>query len=345
MRNPNGYGSISRLPGNRRKPYRVRITTGYDLDENGKARQVQRTLGTYATYQEAVDALAAYNRNPLSLEPGITFAEVWQLWSAERFQSGSDSLRISYTAAFNAVPMLHAVEFRKLRRNHLQDAINTCGKNLPTLQNIKIVITQLFKYAMQNDLVDRDYSKFIDLSRFQPEPDEDEEPIHTDISAAEISELWDHAEEEIAASILMLIYSGLRISEFLALTAEDIDLDARFATVRKSKTAAGRRRVPLAAKTIPLWTILREKRKTPDNRPTKAKYQQFKNAMDATFSRLGLPEHLPHDTRHTTATIMFAADVNPHIVKLILGHSVRDLTERVYTHVSDNMLLNAADSI
>ena len=29
MKNPNGYGGISKLPGNRRKPYRVRLTAGW----------------------------------------------------------------------------------------------------------------------------------------------------------------------------------------------------------------------------------------------------------------------------------------------------------------------------
>ena len=54
MKNPSGYGSITRMKGNRRKPYRVRVTTGYELDEDGHARQIQRVVGTYATYQEAI---------------------------------------------------------------------------------------------------------------------------------------------------------------------------------------------------------------------------------------------------------------------------------------------------
>ena len=29
MKNPNGYGGVSKLPGNRRKPYRVRLPAGW----------------------------------------------------------------------------------------------------------------------------------------------------------------------------------------------------------------------------------------------------------------------------------------------------------------------------
>ena len=69
------------MKGTRRKPYRVRITTDYTIDGEGRARQIQRTLGTYATYQEAVDALAAYNRNPVALDAEITFAEVYRQYA------------------------------------------------------------------------------------------------------------------------------------------------------------------------------------------------------------------------------------------------------------------------
>lgn len=36
MKNPNGYGGISKLPGNRRKPYRVRLTAGWQYQTDGK---------------------------------------------------------------------------------------------------------------------------------------------------------------------------------------------------------------------------------------------------------------------------------------------------------------------
>ena len=346
MKRPNSTGSISRMGGKRRKPYRVRVTAGFRMDEDGRVRQVQRVIGTYATYQEAEEALAAFNRNPLNLEPGLTFTELYQRWSAEKYQTVSAATVQSYTAAFNAVPTLHNMEFRKLRRNHLQNAIDTCGKNLPTLTNIRIIIGLMYRYAIQNDLVEKDYSRFIDLSRHRPDPDEEDEPIHTDIKPEEIAVLWDRAGYGVVPVILMLVYSGLRISEFYALAPEDIDLEARFATVRHSKTISGRRRVPLAQKTLPLWTELRkERQENPDDRPSKKKYQWFHTQMKLTLDAIGIAEHLPHDTRHTTASMLHAAGVDPYIVKRILGHSVTDITEAVYTHIPDSAMLEAIDRI
>lgn len=346
MRNPNGYGGIVKMKGNRRNPYRVRVTVGYEMDDDGHTRQVQRTIGSFETYEEAAAALAAYHKNPVSLDPTITLAEIYRRWSAEKYPTVSTATVNSYTAAYNAIPMLHDITFKDLRRNHLQNAIDTCGKNLPTLQNIRIVLGYLFTYAIQNDIVDKDYSKYIDLSRYRRKEDDDKDPIHTNFKPEEIKVLWDKADAEpYVKDLLMLIYSGLRISEFLALTPDDIDLDARFLTVRKSKTLSGRRRVPIAKKTLAFWKELKPTREEAPDKSEELQYKLFARKSQAALERIGLPDHLPHDTRHTTATLLHSAKVDPYIVKRILGHSVQDITEKVYTHFSDKDLLKAIDKI
>ena len=54
MKLPNGYGSVYKLKGKRRKPWRARITDGfvYDLVED-KQVQKYKTLGYYETKQKA----------------------------------------------------------------------------------------------------------------------------------------------------------------------------------------------------------------------------------------------------------------------------------------------------
>ncbi|MBQ6481718.1 MAG: hypothetical protein IJI45_11415 [Anaerolineaceae bacterium] len=53
MRLPNSYGSIVKLSGKRRRPYAVRITTGW----TDKGRQIQKYLSYHATRREAMAAL------------------------------------------------------------------------------------------------------------------------------------------------------------------------------------------------------------------------------------------------------------------------------------------------
>jgi len=58
MKNPNGYGSISKLSGKRRKPWMVRVTVGFD-EKTGK--QIQKTVGTFKERKEALECLNLYN--------------------------------------------------------------------------------------------------------------------------------------------------------------------------------------------------------------------------------------------------------------------------------------------
>lgn len=239
--------------------------------------------------------------------------------------------------------MLHNREFRKLRRADLQNAIDTCGREYPTLEMICVVIRAVYKFAMQNDVIDRDYSRFVDISRHRPE--EEPEPMHHPFSSEEIALLWEREEDVTVRDILAMIYSGLRIGEFIALSAEDINMDSRIITVRAAKTRAGRRHVPIAAKTADMWTAIRQEREKRKQFSQKSQYELFKAKMKGTCEAVGISIHRPHDTRHTTATLLRLAGVDPYITKIILGHSTNDITEKVYTHIPDSALLEAIDKI
>ena len=75
MRNPNGFGSVINLGKNRRKPFAVRITAGYNA-KNGK--QIFKYLGYFKTKSEAMKCLSEYNLNPYDADfKKISFEEVF----------------------------------------------------------------------------------------------------------------------------------------------------------------------------------------------------------------------------------------------------------------------------
>ena len=49
------------------------------------------------------------------------------------------------------------------------------------------------------------------------------------------------------------------------------------------------------------------------------------------MSRMKL-SHRPHETRHTFITKAKAVNMDEYILKLIVGHAITDITEKVYTH-------------
>ena len=57
MRLPSGYGSVTKLSGNRRRPYLVKKTTGWD--ERGYP--IVDIIGYTVTREEGLELLAQYN--------------------------------------------------------------------------------------------------------------------------------------------------------------------------------------------------------------------------------------------------------------------------------------------
>lgn len=87
MRLPNGYGNIHKLSGKHCKPWRARVTIGWDIG-SGEAVQKYQTIGYYEKREEAIKALLDYNENLHSFDNlSITFAEVYEQWSTEHFQT------------------------------------------------------------------------------------------------------------------------------------------------------------------------------------------------------------------------------------------------------------------
>lgn len=87
MRLPNGYGSVVKMSGKRRKPYMVRKTIGWHLDET-KGRQIQdfQIIGYAETRAEGLRMLAEYNQNPYDVNVAkVTFSEVYERWSKYKY--------------------------------------------------------------------------------------------------------------------------------------------------------------------------------------------------------------------------------------------------------------------
>ena len=343
MRLPNGYGSIYQMKDRpRRKPWRVRITEGWDDD----GKQKFKYIGYFATRQEAIKVLADYNENPYSIEQTITFAELYERWSVKKFGTISHSNELAYKASYSVCNSLYDMQFVKIRTDHLQSVVDKCGKNYPTLRKLKVLFNQLYQYAMQNDVCSKDYSQFVDIAKHKERSEEKHKPF----TAAEIQTLWDNVERnEYVSIILMLIYCGVRISELLDLEKENVHIEERYFDVIESKTNAGIRKVPIADRTMPFferWMQNESDYLICNVESNKMVYHTFvRTYWKPLMKELNL-DHIPHDTRHTTISLLAKAEVNQTIIKRIVGHAgAMDLTEKVYTHFDIQQLIDAINKI
>lgn len=324
MRNPNGYGSIFKLSGKRRKPFAVRVTVGF----NDSGKQIRKIIGTFVNRREANEFLVAYNDNPLMYINQITFSQVYDKWSKGKYELVSKSTIANYRISFEHARRLHDISMLDIKTYHLQEVIDSVGDKYGAKKQIRNLFNQLYDYALRNDIVAKDYSKFVDIGKNKKVSNR--KPFTNE----EIELLWNNLELEWVDTVLILIYTGMRIGELLDVKNEDINLEEEY-IVGGNKTEAGKNRlIPLNKKIIPLiknrmsehkYFILNYKNKQKG-------YSNYKRENFEKLMRTLNMEHTPHDTRHTFATLLNNANANPtNIIKLI-GHANFNTTEKVYTH-------------
>ncbi len=332
MRLPNNYGGILYLGKKRRRPYAVRITTGWDE----KKRQKFKYLGYFETRVEALNCLADFNRNPYDVNARkMTLEEVWNEWSKGHEKKVSRSSMNIYRSAYNRMERLHRSQFSELRASHFQSVVDNCN-SYSSARMVAIVAGLLYGHAMKNEVVDKDYSEFIDLPK--KEKNKKKEPF----SLEEIEKVWNNQGEKYADMLLILLYSGMRISELLEMKTENIDLERRI-MVGGLKTEAGRdRSIPIHKKIIPII-----ERNIGENflfQSPRGKALHYSNEgikVNRYIKELGL-SHTVHETRHTFISQCDRIGIDKVLIKRIVGHSTKDITEH-YTHKNDDDILGVID--
>lgn len=327
MKNPNGYGTVYKLSGKRRKPFIARKTTGWD--ENGK--QQYQTIGYYETRAKAMQALAEYNTNPYSIEVStITFKEIFEKWKKDKFKTISKSNINGYNASFKTCEIIHDIKFVELRPTHMQEIIHTCDKGYGTLRKLKVLFNQLYKFAMANDIVSKDYSKYVDIGR------DTGETSRKPFTKKEISRLFDVVKDiDLVDTILIMIFTGLRVGELLIIKNKDIDLKNR-TIIGGIKTEAGKDRIIPISNKIYNLVVNRINQgyeyfiSKPDNKPYKYD-NYYRDNFKPVMEQLGF-KHKPHDCRHTFATLMSNAGADTIALQKIIGHASYQTTANIYTH-------------
>lgn len=351
MRLPPGLGSVHHINDgrNRRKPYRARVPSHVEINmENGRAVQKYITIGYYETEVEAIEALMEYRKNPYTLDASLsTFADIFEEWKGKKYTEISKSGRAAYDAAFKNSEKLHNMKMRDIRTAHMEEIMQTIPFGFQVQTKLKTLWGQLFKYAIERDVIQKNYAEFVKTR------DKDEGTKRTAIPAEDREKIWQAADAGNLSAELALIYlyTGMRPSELLEVKKENVDLAARI-MVGGMKTEAGKdRHIPLHKDIIPFVERLMQTAgeylvmRYDKDKPQKMSYTRFNlHHWQPLIKKLGMEQYTPHYARHTCATMLREAGVAEDIRKLILGHASGDITDR-YTHISDAMLVEAIDMI
>jgi integrase len=349
MRLPNGFGNVSKLSGKRRNPWRARKTTGWIIDEETKkTKQQYVTIGYYPTRQLALQALSEYNTNPYDLDASkITFAEVYEKWSEKKFEEISHSNVNGYKASYNLCTALYDMKFADIKLSHLQSVVDNSGRNAPTLKKLKVLFNQLFDYAVMHEII----AKEKHVVEYLKIGSAEKSTKHYRFTDDEVATLWRWSENnEYVQVILMLIYSGVRPGELFSLKCSSVDLNAGYFNIEKGKNDNATRKVPIHDKTLPFfkhWMSKGNEYLITNRSGIKFNFETNHisyigsywqpvlrdiGILEYTNEQGETAEHLPHDTRHTFASMWAAKKLDEAMRRKIQGHSGKGIGEIVYTH-------------
>ena len=376
MRNPSGFGSIAKMSGKRRNPYRVQITTGWEfmkdedgnpvLDKNGepKTKRIRKTMGYFPTRKAAMIALAEYNKTPYDLDVNtLTWLDVWEKWGPAAIENAGKSLAPQLKKAHDRCAPLYSVKMKDIRKGHMQSILDEIAHMSGTVQaRLKYVMQQNFKWALENDIITKDYSQFLTYT-----VEKKEEALHFPFTAEEIKKLWAHENKrfpftyavdgvskettmQAANAILVLLYTGMRVMELGELKAADVHLDERYIDLQGTKTKSAKRIVPIHKDIVPVIASLLadggEYLVVSGHGEPFAYHQWLRKIMPPVNEIVGA-EHTLHDTRHTfiSAAERSGLDANSIILKRIVGHSTTGNTTALYTHKNIEDLIAAIDKV
>lgn len=327
-RNPNGYGCVTKLSGNRSRPWCIKVTI---YDEEGHGKQVPID---YADSEEQANIiLAQYNDDPWNIERNkVTLVELYKRWETTKLPKLGKSNQSSLRSAFKHCVKYYGVKYRSLKSYQMQDCIDNCGKGYSTQAAIKNLWGHLDQFAFELDIITKMYSQ---LTTAPPIPETTREPFTDDQVAA----LWKLQGDEWVNTILIYLYTGFRLNELLGMKTEQVNTTEWYFQ-GGVKTASGKGRiVPVHERIKPLVKQFVDRGNVylftyQGKKISQTNYYKFWGEV---MEKIGA-DKTPHEARHTFETALDNAGGNRKCIDMLMGHKSKDVGNRVYNHKTIDQL-------
>ena len=361
----------------RGESWTVRIFLGRDT--NGKRKYFNKTIhGTKKDAQKFLTAKLREKDLGVFIEPAsIGLSEYLNKWLED---VAKPRLRESTFSSYEAVlknyvkPTLGAKRLSDIQAYEVQKLYNDLkkqGLSSRTVRYAHVVFSSAMKQAIKWKMLMQNPCDLCELPRL-------EKTEMKYLSPEETTKFLDVAKEtKHFVLFLLIIESGMRPEEYLALQWKDIDFQQQALSVRRAivwkrkgggftftepKTKKSRRSIPISNSVINALKVHRRKQ-LEEKLKLGSVYGKLdlvfasevgtpiqpKNLLDRHFRPLLTKAELPslrlYDLRHTTATLLLSAGENPKVVSERLGHASIVLTLDTYSHVLPTMQESATNKL
>ncbi|MBC9786527.1 site-specific integrase, partial [Heliobacterium chlorum] len=374
-RNKPGQGSVYR----RKDGYYVaQVHVGQD--ENGKAKYARKTFKAESDALVWRDkAIVEYRLGTFIIPSTVTFGEWMDIWLE---QYARPNVRpktyecYEYISRLHLKPKLGNMKIQSLQTTQLQKLLNEKRQSGLATRTVELILTTArtaLKQAIHDELINKNIADYVR----KPKPSPKQISVFT---LDQMKEFMFIAEEDrLWIAFKLLLGTGMRVGELLALKWGDINLERGHIDVTKGtvlvknengpnkthqiiqepKTKNGYRRIPITedlVRQLKRWQVLQYIERMAEGEDyeddglvvtTKKGRMVSQRNLATKFHRLLAKAEIPktnlHSLRHTYATRLLEAGVHPKVVQELLGHGSIRITLDTYSHVLPDVKKQAID--
>ena len=330
-------------------------TTVFDvMYRTADGRQVKKAIaGTRRDAEAWLSAeIAARNRGErraAGTEAFAAYADQWLTYKRGRIEYATWREYEAHVR-LRLVPAFGRLKLRQVTRTRIEDYVSALDQggrfSRKTINNSLIPLRQILQRAVRDGVLATNPAAMAD--REDPLKLPYEQPDMVVLQRDAIATYLEACAAWYRPLAILLIATGMRIGEAIALDWSDVDLEAGTIRVSRSRKLGGgiggtkgdrARLVVMDSTTVtmmrghrreagsvtgPVFCLLSGSRLDPSNVRTRG--------HAAALERSGLPPLRLHDLRHTMATLAVSAGASLNYVRDQLGHASVRTTER-YAHV------------
>lgn len=315
-------------------------------------------------YKDEFDLVEKVNDFKAKLEEQqkVYFEYIADKWYESHCEEIEGGTQICYKPAYNrAIEAFSEKEIKDITPLDIKRILDRMAKQRYSAQTVRvqrIVLNLIFKYAVLNEYIDINPVSAVSVPRNLPKAKRE---LPTD---DEIETVMKSADASFGMFAYLILFTGCRRGEALALQWKDVDFKRKTISISKSVNYSGmNQNIPILSphpksdagiREVMILDCLENRLiEMAENQPeeyfifggaeplTKSalrkRWQKYQKETNTTFT--------PHQLRHAYATILYDAGIDEKVAQGLMGHSTIQLTRDIYTHVRMDRKKAAAETL
>ena len=323
---PNGTGTAYK----RGSKWEARVIVGWEALEDGSLKPVVRTKSGFNTKRDALEYCPTLKTSSggNKIRSTATFSTIFEeVIARHKERNRSKSTIVGYHSAFKYFKKIQHIKMDLISSDGMQACIDACPRGKRTKENMKAIAGLIFKYAMEKDVIEKNYAAFL----YTGENDKGTRPPFTMDEVEVIRKAVGSV--PYADYIYFMIYTGYRPEEMLSRLKEDYD-EKNNCIYGGIKTTAGKERIvtisPKVQNILDARLLVESDYLFPridtGQRMTSNYFRKF--CFSPCMEALKITGRVPYSARHTFSNLLKNITGSDTDKAALMGHKDTSMTKQ-----------------